>query len=126
MKELITSLNWRQILLFLLATLLIVIGLRRFVFLNDTELSSLLIKRGELMELENGPIRLKQIIIWTAACDMLGLFISGLIIFQLTRRVKRYWINLLIILFLGFIAIRLKFIDLGFFKQVLSIGGLFS
>ncbi len=135
MREIIKSLNWRQITIYLTATLLLVIGLRRFVFLTDIELTESLANINltesstdivDAFNLENGAKRLTQLTMWLAVCDLLGLLISGFIIYQLTRKTYRYWTNLLIILILGFLIVRFKVLDSGIVKQiVLFIGGQF-
>ena len=127
MAELISSMNWKQIVVYLIATSLLIIGLSQFSFLTDIELTQLIAKKETIRGLENSGERLTLLLVWTAVLSVVGLVISGLIMFQLTRKIKYYWINMLTVLLLGHLATRFELFYANPVKEVtLFFGGLFS
>ncbi|MEO7990387.1 MAG: hypothetical protein ABI663_12650 [Chryseolinea sp.] len=128
MKELISGLNLKQITIHIVATLLLVIGLKQFSFLTDMEFTEHIItKQRQIDELGNGTERLASLLIWIEVSRMVGFAISGLIMFQLTRKLKYFWINVLIVLLSGYLITRLELFNSDVIKKVtLFPGRLFS
>jgi hypothetical protein len=110
-----------------MATMLLVMGMIQFSFLTDLELVDTYREGRDLSKLELLGPRLGTFLIWTKVLPLIGLAISGMIIFQLTRKTKHYWANLSAVLLLAFLAIRLELLTSRFIKAVtLSLGNLFS
>ncbi|WP_298391573.1 hypothetical protein [Flavobacterium sp.] len=116
--DLIYKINWRIILLHSIATIFIILCTQQFVKLNDIEIIKLIDKYGaenslkQLQKDTNGISRISDFLLWNSMSNMIGLLTGFILSLIIIIRKKMFWLNSLIIFFIG-----LLFIKLGLFKN---------
>ena len=116
--NLIYKINWRIILLHIVATIFIILCAQQFAKLNDIEIIKLVDKYGaenalkQLQKDTNYPSRISDFLLWNSISNLIGLLTAFILSFTIIIKKKMFWLNSLIIFILG-----LLFIRLGLFKN---------
>ena len=116
--NLIYKINWRIILLHIVATIFIILCAQQFAKLNDIEIIKLVDKYGaenalkQLQKDTNYPSRISDFLLWNSISNLIGLLTAFILSFIIIIKKKMFWLNSLIIFILG-----LLFIRLGLFKN---------
>jgi hypothetical protein len=114
----IYKINWRIIILHIVATIFIIFSAKQFAILNDIEIIKLVDRyRAEnaikqLQKESNSPNRIEYFLLWNGMSKLIGLLIAFILSFIIIIKKKMFWLNSLIIFIIG-----LLFIQLGLFKN---------
>lgn len=117
-EYLTNKINWRIILVHIIATYFVVLATKQFVQLNDTELVKLVDKYGvensikQLQKDSNTPSRIAYYLFWNGASNLIGLLIAFVISLIICIQRNIFWLNGLIVFIIG-----LSFNKLGLFKD---------
>ena len=114
----IFKINWRIIILHIVATIFIILSAKQFALLNDIEIIKLVDKYGaenaikQLKKESDFSIRIVYFLLWNNMSILIGLLIAFILSFIIIIRNKMFWLNSLIIF-----VTELLFIRLGLFKN---------
>lgn len=125
MTKLYSSLNWRQIILYLIPTILISTGLKQFAFLTDIELTNEFYNNGmgNFAVIGDAPDRLTYLLLWIKGFELFGLLISGILMMRLTTKTEYSWINTFIVVIIAFAIIRTGLLNGQIIKEVTTFIG---
>lgn len=111
--ELIKKINWRLILLHLIATYFVVLAVQQFILLSDMEIVNSVHEYGSdegmkrLRDEENGSERITYLLVWINLAPLIGLVLSFILSLTVTRMKKAFFINSVLVFLLGFLFLRI-------------------
>ncbi|GGF07271.1 hypothetical protein [Flavobacterium limi] len=111
------KINWRIIVVHIVATFFIIFATKQFAQLNDIELIKLVDKYGvensikQLKNDPNSPSRIAYYLFWNGASNLIGLIIAFLISLIICIQKKVFWLNGLIVFIVGLIFNKLGLLN---------------
>ncbi|WP_018342564.1 hypothetical protein [Cytophaga aurantiaca] len=114
MNNFILKINYRLILIHLLASVFILLGAERFALLYDFELFEISSKEEVVKYIENGQIsatRLSYYLLVHKSGGLIGLLISFLISLMICIKKKIFWLNAITIFITAFFLYRFDILD---------------
>lgn len=119
----ISRLNWRQILLHLIASIFFVHSFHSFSYLYDVNITNILQhsygQPAEKIFAENkiNILQLNYYSLWTGISGFIGLFVAFLVSLTISLRRHWFWLNSLIVLLLGYALYRLDLLSMNYVTQ---------
>jgi hypothetical protein len=129
----ISRLNWRQILLHLIAFWFFIHAFETLSYLTDTKFvelfrqSSQALTRTTLEENGMSALNMTELIFKLSVANLIGLVVAVIISLVISIRQHWFWVNSLIALLIMFIPINLGFLNWEYLREIFWIPGqLFS
>jgi putative Mn2+ efflux pump MntP len=134
LKTIISKLNWRLIIIHIIATTFVIYGVRQFAWLTDLDLYDALSKYGidfqkhlhrtnDLTDTERWSLYFNRIFY---TC-LTALILSFIISLTFTIKWEMHWLNPVLVLIAGFLFYRLRIFNYSFYYTLANfIGDLFS